>query len=75
MEKSVNENVSESLSQNRLIKEYLQSGHSLTQMDALNLFGCFRLASRVYDLRNEGLDIKKETIELANGKRVTRYYL
>lgn len=75
MEKNVNENVSESLSQNRLIKEYLQSGHSLTQMDALNLFGCFRLASRVYDLRNQGLDIKKETIELASGKRVTRYYL
>lgn len=75
MEKETNKNVNESLSQNKLIKEYLMSGHSLTQMDALNMFGCFRLASRVYDLRNEGLDIKRETVELASGKRVTRYYL
>lgn len=65
--------------QRQKIKEYLLKGRSLTQVQALNLFGCFRLASRIHDIRNEISDKKEpyllhsEMIKLANGKRVARY--
>jgi hypothetical protein len=44
-------------------------------MDALELFGCFRLAARIYDLRQEGNNIAKQIIELSNGVNVAEYYL
>lgn len=34
--------------QKELIREYLERGNSLTPMDALELFGCFRLATRIF---------------------------
>lgn len=37
-----------------MILSYLQKGKSLTAMDALKLFGCFRLAARVSDLKEMG---------------------
>jgi hypothetical protein len=46
-------------SQNKLIKNYLEKGNSLTSLQALNLFGCLRLGARIHDLRhNLGLSIK-----------------
>lgn len=55
-------------------------GGSITGMEALRDFGCYRLASRISDLRREGLNIEKtmETgINKVTGKPVTyaRYYL
>ena len=43
----------------RLIRERLLSGGALTLLEALRDFGCYRLASRISDLKNEGLNIKK----------------
>jgi hypothetical protein len=60
--------------QNDLILEYLKSGNSITPIEALNLFGCFRLSARIYDLKKEGHDIKPVNIT-KNGKHFTRYYL
>jgi len=48
--------------QSQLILEYLKLGKSLTPIDALNMFGCFRLGARIYDLRLKGHDIVKENI-------------
>lgn len=62
-------------SQNKRILNYLKRGHRMTPMDALELFGCFRLAARVYDLRQEGHNISKQIIELSNGVNVAEYYL
>lgn len=72
---NVNENKTSSESQNGKILAWLQEGNKITQMDALNLCGCFRLASRIYDLRERGYDIIKEMIILPNGKRVAEYSL
>ncbi len=44
-------------SQNKKIASYLKSGRSLTQDEAIKLFSCYRLASRIFDLREHGLDI------------------
>jgi hypothetical protein len=59
-------------SQNALIKGWLMNGRSLTTLEALNMFGCFRLAARIENLRSQGMDIHTEIVEI-NDKRVARY--
>jgi hypothetical protein len=61
-------------SQTALIKGWLLNGRSITQLDALNMFGCFRLAARISNLREEGLDIVTDIVTI-NDKRIAKYYL
>ena len=61
------------MSQNKQIAEYLNKGKKLTTLDALNKFGCFRLASRINDLRNDGMNITTKIIKLDNKKQVAQY--
>jgi hypothetical protein len=61
-------------SQTALIKGWLLNGYSITQLDALNMFGCFRLSARIANLREEGLDILTEMVNV-NDKRIAKYYL
>lgn len=68
-----NENSKSSATQCTLIKKWLKAGKTLTSLEALNLFGCMRLASRIHDLREQGLNIHTERILTPTGKRVTRY--
>jgi hypothetical protein len=63
------------MSQNKQIADYLNKGKKLTTLDALNKFGCFRLASRINDLRNEGMNIVTKTIKLENKKQIAQYSL
>lgn len=51
----------------------LKSG-PVTAMDALQKAGCFRLAARIADLRQQGHHIETETIEV-NGKHIAQYTL
>jgi hypothetical protein len=62
-------------SQNALIKGWLLNGYSLTQLEALTQFGCFRLAARIADLRDKGLNVVTDMVTLENGKRVARYFV
>ena len=62
-------------SQNKQIKAWLESGKSLTPLDALALFNSFRLGARVFDLKDEyGMNIKTGMVK-ENGKRFERYSL
>ena len=61
-------------SQTALIKGWLLNGRSITQLDALNMFGCFRLAARIDNIREEGFDIVTDMVTV-NDKRVAKYYL
>jgi hypothetical protein len=61
-------------SQNALIKGWLMNGHSLTTIEALTMFGCFRLSARIENLRSAGLPILTEMVEI-NDKRIARYRL
>jgi hypothetical protein len=61
-------------SQTALIKGWLLNGYSITQLDALNMFGCFRLSARIANLREEGLDIVTDIVNV-NDKRIAKYYL
>ncbi len=61
-------------SQNALIKGWLLNGYSITPMEALNMFGCFRLSARIANLREEGMLVVTDMVTI-NDKRVARYYL
>ena len=63
------------MSQKADILAALIRGETLTAMDALTRFGCFRLAARIYDLRQEGWNIISEDLTLPSGKIVTSYWL
>ena len=62
-------------SQNRMIMGHLRRHRSITALQALQNYGCMRLASRIYDLKEEGHKIHKQMIEVGNGKRVASYFL
>lgn len=70
---NINDNAKSSASQCAQIKAWLLQGNKLTSLEALNKFGCMRLASRIHDLRNASLDIHKERIITPSGKYVTQY--
>lgn len=72
---NVNDNAGSSASQNKRILAYLMEGNTLTSLQALSMFDCMRLASRISDIRNMGYGIKTEKIQVASGKYVTRYSL
>ena len=62
-------------SQNRKIAEHLMAGKSITPVEALNNYGCFRLGARIHDLKNkQGFNIETKTVE-SNGKRFAEYSL
>ena len=61
-------------SQTALIKGWLLNGRSITQLDALNMFGCFRLAARISDIREQGVNVMTEMVTV-NDKRIAQYYL
>jgi hypothetical protein len=63
------------MSQNSDILNHLKTVGPLTALDALDLFGCFRLASRINDLRQAGNDIETADITLPNGKTIAQYSL
>lgn len=50
----------------------LQTGETITPLDALARFGCFRLAARVGELREAGHSIETDLVEF-NGKHVASY--
>lgn len=60
--------------QTESLRNILDQGTHITALDALNWFGCFRLAARVYDLKQEGYNIEKYTQVNESGKRITYYY-
>lgn len=71
-----NPNTQTSASQTARIKAALLAGETLTPMDALRRFGCFRLGARIWELRNEqGMDIRTEQHRTESGKIVAAYSL
>ena len=72
---NINDNEVSAKSQCDMIADWLRKGYSITQMDALRLFGCFRLASRIHDLRERGMNILSCKIETNTGKKVCEYVL
>lgn len=66
--------MNEALKQTEAIKAHLDAGNSITAIEALNKFGCFRLASRIHDLKTEGYVVDKIMITGENNKRYAQYF-
>ena len=60
-------------SQNKQILNHLQSGRSITPVQALIYFGCFRLAARIYFLRQKEYNITTEIKKTTEGKSYALY--
>jgi hypothetical protein len=62
------------MTQNQQIAKYLSKGKAITPIQALNKFNCFRLAARISDLRNDGLNIITKIVT-KEGKSYASYSL
>lgn len=60
--------------QSQKILRWLQAGNRISPLQALNMFGCFRLGARCYDLKKAGYPVRSEMVTV-NGKRVAEYRL
>tara|TARA_R110002012_G_scaffold272696_2_gene458319 strand:- start:83 stop:298 length:216 start_codon:yes stop_codon:yes gene_type:complete len=62
-------------SQKRKILRYLEEGNRLNPMQALNLFGCFRLSAVIFDIRaDKGYEyVKTNKVENRNGNKYAEY--
>ena len=68
------------MSQNEKILKYLQTHkRGITQLKALEKFGCLRLSGRIHDLREQGYPIMTNIVEVPNRygevSRVAEYRL
>lgn len=64
--------------QQKLILQHLLSGKSITQLEALQLFGCLRLSAYIYNLKHDyGYNIKTELVNMPHkkGKGYGKYSL
>jgi hypothetical protein len=60
-------------SQREAIAKHLRSGRAITALDALRKFGCLRLSGRIYDLKQEGMEIEKIMVKRGE-KTVASYF-
>jgi hypothetical protein len=56
------------------IQKDLMYGKSITPLQALNKYGCFRLAALIHKLRKEGMVIETEYVT-KNSKTFAKYFL
>lgn len=54
------------MTQTQKIYKYLKQYGSITPLEALQEFGCMRLAARISDLRSMGVKIKAQTARSIN---------
>ncbi len=62
------------MSQNSQILEYTKDNW-ITDVQALTMFGCRRLAARIYDLKEKGHVFHTKELKLHDGTRVAQYKL
>ena len=75
MKDNTNPNEESAQSQESKILDHMLRGHRITGMDALNLFGCWRLPARIADIKKRGFPIQSEFISTPSGKQVKAYWI
>lgn len=59
--------------QKESVLEYMRANKTITPMEALGKFGCFRLAAVIWELRNDGYNIETKIND--DGKAYAIYTL
>ena len=62
------------MTQTNLILSALKRGEELTPITALKRYGCFRLAARIRELRDVGVEVETTMVKIGES-RVARYSL
>jgi hypothetical protein len=62
------------MTQSEAILKHLKSGDTITSLEALQRYGCLRLAAVIHSLRKEGFDVNTEMVDV-NGKTIAEYSL
>lgn len=63
-------------SQNESILDHLIEKRTINPLQALSLYGCFRLSARIFDLKERGINIEKHTEkDRTTGKEYAVYTL
>lgn len=57
------------------LHHWLHSGREITPLQALAMWGCFRLGARIKELRNEGVTIARRFVTNSHGVRFAAYRL
>jgi hypothetical protein len=61
--------------QTKAILRHMRSGYEITALEALKLFNCMRLAARIADIKEMGIDIADRWITRDDGVRFKAYRL
>jgi len=75
MKNNINCNAETSQSQASKILDYMLRGNKITGIDALELFGSFRLPARIADIKKKGFGIQSGFVTTSTGKRVKAYWI
>lgn len=60
--------------QKEKVKKWLEGGRAITPIDSLEMFGCFRLAAIIHDLRHyDNMNIEKELVTNRYGTKFAKY--
>jgi biotin operon repressor len=59
--------------QTEALRALLLTGQEVTGLDALDRLGCFRLASRIHDLKSQGMEIEKRMVKTPRGATIAAY--
>lgn len=70
-----NWNPETTMTQKSQVREWLLQGKHLTPLEALRRFNSLRLSAIIFDLREEGLPVITEKLQVSPRKRVADYYL
>lgn len=57
------------------IRQWLLSGKSITQKEAKEVFNCYRLGARIFDLRAAGMNIRTTAVPKGDGSTFAKYWL
>lgn len=66
---------SRSATQTELVLDHMRRHGSITALDAMNHYGCMRLAARIKDLRDDGFTILTDSVKSTTGAQYARYRL
>lgn len=56
------------------IKAHLESGGTITSLEAVKKFGCIHLPRRILDIKESGYPVDATWIKTDSGKRVKRWF-
>ena len=74
MKTNINPNEESCSSQKARILEHMRKGHSITPVEALNLYGSLRLGARIAEIRSAGYTVHMKLVkDEKTGKRYAQY--